>query len=443
MDSDRSAGRMRPAGKGTSMNKEELRLMQGFYENELKNRFLSFWLPRCEDTEYGGFVNCFTNDGAALVSRDKYCWSQGRFVWMFSKLSSLEAPVFSAAERAEFLRLAAQGAEFLMKHALLPDGGIRCAFLLEADGTPKYERGCDCLDASIYADCFVAAGLARYASVSGRTDAFRFAEALFDSIVRRVAAGSYHTLPYPLSDNYRAHGVPMILENVTAELVCAARVFRPEREEEFKRLLAGYTEDVLSSFADENNLIREIIYADGGKPGILLGRHINPGHTIEDVWFMLDSMAITGNDARKDQVYAVAKQALETGWDKECGGILHFAGLDGGRPEGDNTGAEEEPMSRLLSDWGSKLWWVHSEALYTTLRCYFETGDEAFLAWHKKVFDYAYSVFPNPDPDVREWIQIRDREGRPQNKVVALPVKDPYHVVRNLCLILELLCREV
>ena len=43
------------------------------------------------------------------------------------------------------------------------------------------------------------------------------------------------------------------------------------------------------------------------------------------------------------------------------------------------------------------------------------------------------------DPNVREWMQIRDREGRPENRVVALPVKDPYHVVRNLALLLELL----
>ena len=38
-----------------------------------------------------------------------------------------------------------------------------------------------------------------------------------------------------------------------------------------------------------------------------------------------------------------------------------------------------------------------------------------------------------------EWIQIRTREGKPQEKVVALPVKDPYHIIRNVILIIELL----
>ena len=421
------------------MTKNERKRLCGFYENELINRFLAYWLPRCEDKTYGGFVNCFTNDGSTLVSTDKYCWSQGRFVWMFAKLALLKAPIFSDAERAEFLRLAEQGAAFLQTHALLPGEEMRCAFLLNADGSKKLAAGCDRLDASIYADCFVAVGMAEYAEASGKRDAYDFAKALYRSIVSRVGSGDFYTLPYPLDKRFRAHGVPMILENVAAELHAAAKKFDPAYCEELKKDLFGFTEDVLSTFADEEDRIREVVYADGTKLDRRLGRHINPGHTIEDVWFMLDSMAITGRDARKAQVYRVAKAALEAGWDETYGGILHFAGLNGGAPDGDNEGLEDEPMSKQLAGWDNKLWWVHSEALYTTLRCWIETGDRAFWDWHERVFDYTYRTFPNPDPNVREWMQIRDRVGAPMNEVVALPVKDPYHVVRNLALIIELL----
>ena len=111
----------------------------------------------------------------------------------------------------------------------------------------------------------------------------------------------------------------------------------------------------------------------------------------------------------------------------------------GGKPVGDPGAAADEPMTGQLSGWGDKLWWIHSEALYTTLLCHFRTNDEEFLHWHNKVFDYTFSVFPNPDPEIREWIQILTREGVPQDKVVALPVKDPYHITRNLLLIIELL----
>jgi mannose/cellobiose epimerase-like protein (N-acyl-D-glucosamine 2-epimerase family) len=57
----------------------------------------------------------------------------------------------------------------------------------------------------------------------------------------------------------------------------------------------------------------------------------------------------------------------------------------------------------------------------------------------RQVHDYTFATFPNPDRNVGEWIQIRDRQGRPLDKVVGLPVKDPYHLTRNLLLLVELL----
>ena len=40
-----------------------------------------------------------------------------------------------------------------------------------------------------------------------------------------------------------------------------------------------------------------------------------------------------------------------------------------------------------------------------------------------------------------EWIQIRDRQGKPEEKVVALPVKDPFHITRAYLHIIDLLKR--
>ena len=69
-------------------------------------------------------------------------------------------------------------------------------------------------------------------------------------------------------------------------------------------------------------------------------------------------------------------------------------------------------------------------------------NNKAFLDWFERAFEYTYRTFPNPDRSVREWIQIRTREGKPQEKIVALPVKDPYHIIRNVLLIIELLERN-
>jgi N-acylglucosamine 2-epimerase len=56
----------------------------------------------------------------------------------------------------------------------------------------------------------------------------------------------------------------------------------------------------------------------------------------------------------------------------------------------------------------------------------------------RRTWDYVVRTFPHPDPAVGEWIQIRDRAGRPLEQVVALPVKDPYHIARNLLQLLAL-----
>jgi N-acylglucosamine 2-epimerase len=73
------------------------------------------------------------------------------------------------------------------------------------------------------------------------------------------------------------------------------------------------------------------------------------------------------------------------------------------------------------------------------LLAYHQTGDLRLLEWYERLREYTFRVFPNPDPEVGEWIQIRDRQGRPQAKVVALPVKDPFHILRALILMIELL----
>ena len=74
-----------------------------FFQRELTDRLLFFWMDRCLDKDNGGYLNCFSNDGSRLVSTDKYTWSQGRFLWVFSRLANIESDLFDEKERAVFL----------------------------------------------------------------------------------------------------------------------------------------------------------------------------------------------------------------------------------------------------------------------------------------------------------------------------------------------------
>ena len=101
-----------------------------------------------------------------------------------------------------------------------------------------------------------------------------------------------------------------------------------------KKDMEGFAADILMNFTDEDQVVHEVITAENEMFPQVLGQHQNPGHTIEDVWFLLDAAEICDKPAWKKQIYMMAKKALRNGWDEEYGGLLHFCGIDGGEPEG-------------------------------------------------------------------------------------------------------------
>jgi N-acylglucosamine 2-epimerase len=86
--------------------------------------------------------------------------------------------------------------------------------------------------------------------------------------------------------------------------------------------------------------------------------------------------------------------------------------------------------------WDTKLWWVHVEALYAARLLAERFGRADLGDWADRLGAYTLDTFPQPQGG--EWIQIRDRHGAPLDKVVALPVKDPFHIARALLLMTEL-----
>ena len=409
-----------------------------FYSGELKGHILRFWDPRCLDPEYGGYLNCFDNRGEKLVSYDKYTWSQGRFLWVFSRLATTPAPLFSEEERERLLIIARSGYLFLRRHSLIGPNDWRCVFLTERDGTPKKVGPGDKLDMSIYADCFVVIGMAAYSLATGDIEAYRFAKKLYRSVKARVESGVFNTLPYPLDPAFRAHGIPMILTNVAREMYDAAHIHDPEFCAVLLSDMDSTATDVVTNFMDTDNIIHEVISTGNGPVPGLLGQHANPGHSIEDSWFIHDAAVLLKKPALSETAARIMRKAFEIGWDPQFQGILHFVNLDGD-PLTFKSDATDPTTTLVKNGWGDKLWWVHSETLYASLLFYSETGDETFLRIHDKTFAYVFGHFPNPDSEVGEWIQILTREGLPQDKVVALPVKDPFHITRNLLLICELL----
>jgi N-acylglucosamine 2-epimerase len=412
---------------------------RAFYLHHLETVVLPFWLDRAIDDEYGGYFTCFDVTGKTLVTREKFTWSQGRMVWVLSKLATMDG--IAGYGREEYLGLARPGAEFLMQHAVLDDG--HAVFVMDRQGSPKEQVPGAGYDTSIYADCFVILGLSRYAMAAGDREALDFAHDLYRSVLDRLASGSYRTEPYPTPEGFKAHGIPMIMLNTSYELAGALRALGDEASAQVDARADQHMREIMDHFV-ANDLVHETIDTeDHLVPDTLLGRYVNPGHTLEDMWFVMHQALLKDDRDTIARAARIILRTLEVGWDDEFGGLLLFADQEGGQPQGSTAGMEDDVMVlKIENDWDNKLWWPHVEGLYATLLAYRLTGDERLLQWYEKLREYTFRVFPNPDAEVGEWIQIRDRQGRPQDKVVALPVKDPFHIIRALILIIELLRQD-
>lgn len=406
-----------------------------FYKGQIENNFFKFW-NKAVDRRNGGIFNCFNNAGTELVSTNKYTWSQGRFVWIWSKLYELSERQILSLDMKNLKADLERTVSFLERHAFMQNGN--CVFLTDEMGNWKESMPGKGYDTSFYADCFVALGFSAYSRIFGDRHYADLALKTYSLIHKRVKEGNLRSEPYPIPKGYKFHSVPMMMLNVSEELALTLKELGDERYEEVDRESCGYMSEVMEEFYnEEEGRIIEVVGPDAASLNNVLCRHINPGHAIEDMWFVMD---LARRKNRVDYINKAAravKSAMRMGWDNEFGGLFRFADITGGKPQGERTGDIYETL--ILDTWDTKLWWPHSEMLYTTLLSYRLTKDEEFISLYNRAHEYAFNTFPDNDNKTGEWVQIRDRQGNPINKVVALPVKDPYHILRNMILITELL----
>ena len=408
-----------------------------FYRDSLQNDVLPFWLERTVDLDRGGIYTCLDQRSGAVLSEDKFVWSQARWVWVASHAARMVDRGVIDLPKDALLTHARSTADFLLEHAFLENGAV--AYLLTGDGAKKEFLPGKGHDLSFYGDGFVVLGLSALARALNDAAYLERAITSYASIRERLASGNVRSEPYPLPPRHRAHGWPMIMLNVAQELSRAAQAMGDPRAPQFAAHADAYMMDVMDHFVRADLLVSEVTSEDGASS--LLTRHVTPGHAIESMWFVIEQALTTGHDAYAERARHVMSASLQAGWDETHGGIFRYIDPTESdkRPRGEPNGPFE---ALILDTWDTKIWWPHSEALYATLLSdRLAPGEHA--EEHDRVFSYAYATFPNPDRTIGEWVQIHDRQGRAIDKVVGLPVKDPYHLSRNLLLIVELLAEGI
>ncbi len=378
--------------------------LYGLYRSLLLDGVVPFWLRHGIDWEEGGVLSCMNEDGSP-VSGDKFTWSQARSVWTFAALYN------RVEKRPEFLKVVENSVRFLLAHGRDDQG----RWVYHTDRAGKVIEGAT----SIYTDCFVVYGLSEYYRAVKDAEILSIAKTTFDRVRRRIEEPDFtETAPYPLPAGWKNHGVPMIMTETTGELA------QTTGDSNLDALADGYAGRVMDHFVrPERKVLLEFLTDKYEELPPNAGTFVMPGHAIESMWFVLHRAKRRGDQALAHRASEVIRWHLEKGWDPEFGGIFLGIDIEGHEP--------------YLPHGDKKLWWPHTEALYALLLAQHLTGEAWCKEWYEKVHVWAFSHFPMPE--VGEWRQRLTREGKPTTEVIALPVKDPFHLPRAAILIMQLL----
>ncbi len=379
------------------MSPDRIQSLATLYRDDLLENVVPFWQKNAPDRDQGGFVFQLDRDGS-VYGTDKPVWIQGRYTWLNARLYN------TVERRPEWLELARHGADFLQKHCFDTDG--RMFFTVTRDGRPLRKRR------YIFSEVFATIAFAELAKATADEALARKALDLFKLIHRYLTTpGLLEPKTIPETLQTKGLAVPMIL-------LGTIQILRQVTDDPILKQVADQ-----SLFEIENHFVKpefEAVLETVGPNGEFIdspeGRSINPGHAIEAAWFILEESRYRNDPKLQPLALKMIDWSLKTGWDDTFGGIYYFRDL------------HDKPCPQYEHD--MKLWWPHNEAIYATLLAHHLTGDDKYARWHRKIHDWSYGHFP--DPDHGEWFGYLHRDGTVANRLKGNLWKGPFHLPRML-----------
>ena len=375
----------------------ELRKYANQYRDELLESVIPFWLNNSRDKVSGGYFTCLNRRGE-VFDTDKFMWLQGREVWLFSMIYN------RIEKKQEWLDMALHGAGFMKKYGTDAQGNWY--FSLTREGKPLTQPY------NIFSDCFAAMAFSELYKATGNEEYKTIALNTFKNILKRQEApkGVYNKA-YPGTRPLKSFSLPMILCNLSLIMEDVLGT------DHVNKTIQPLINEVMNVFYDqESGLILENVSPEGKFSDSFEGRLLNPGHTNEAMWFMMD-LAVRNNDKSLiDKCIDILLRSTENGWDKKHGGIFYFLDIKG------------HPLQQL--EWDQKLWWVHIETLISMAKGYSLTGNEACKNWFETIHEYTWNHFK--DPEYPEWFGYLNREGMPLLELKGGKWKGCFHVPRGM-----------
>lgn len=379
------------------MSDADLAALAGVYRRNLLHDVVPFWERHGVDRDCGGFFTLLDRCGARYGD-DKPIWLQGRAAWMFATLyRRVEA-------RPQWLDLARHGCAFLDRHAFDERG--KMYFCVARDGRPLRMRR------YVFSEVFGVLAYAGLAAATAEDAPRRRAVEVYRSMLRHLRTPGL--IPPKTDPGTR----PM---KSLSPLMCILNVAGAMREIDpagpYEADIDASIEEILRDFVrvDQRCVLEHV-----GPRGEVVegpdGRVMNPGHAIECAWFILEVARRRSDPALARRALEVIDISLERGWDTEHGGLLYFVDVEG------------RPATQLEHD--MKLWWPHNEALIALTMACAETPDPRYRAWLRRVHDWTFARFP--DPEFGEWYGYLHRDGTVSTPIKGGMWKGFFHVPRCL-----------
>ncbi len=365
------------------------------YKEELLNAILPFWLNNAIDYENGGIFTQLDEKGN-IYGTEKSVWFQGRALWTFSKAYN------ETEKNEEFLRAAKCIYEFLPKCA---DTDGRMYFTVTKEGKGLQKRR------YYFSETFAAIGCAEYYKATKDKNAEEEAEKYFN-VAYECFKGIRKTEPKinPENSKTKALSPVMIMLSTASEM----RNMNNENSKKYNDIVTECLNEIINGGFLKENALLECVNADGTFSDTPSGRVVNPGHSLEAAWFIMNEGIYRNDKSITDIGKKIIDFTLPLGLDKKHGGIIAF------------TDVSDNPPVQL--EWDMKLWWPQCEAIIALKMAYNLYKEEKYKEKCIELEEYCQKYFV--DKENGEWYGYLHYDNTVSTTLKGNIFKGPFHIPR-------------
>ena len=394
----------------------ELRALLARFRTQLFEDVTPFWQQRLEDRDCGGYFSGFDRQGRR-TDEEKPGWFVGRTMYTFAALCN------AFGENPAWLHLAEVGRRQLDGPFSL--GGGRFAQMLARDGSVKTGF------ASVFTGHFAVKGLYEYLVAAGKDEdpaELALARTLTDQLLADVQDPAV----------LRMEGVPPGMQKHALNFMTLIVALESRKlfENAYSRVLEDCVHRSLYMFANDALAAPfELVSLDGRPVLEGAGRLVDPGHTMESLWFAIHAGEATGHPEYLCRAGEVLDWVLDRAYDEAYGGFYQHVDVERTVPEAPFL---VNQYGDIPAAWDDKIWWVQAEGLYALAASALYNQNERHYRYFLRMADYVENALR--DKEYGEWFAVLQRDGAMRADCKGFALKGAYHVPRclmNLCVLLQ------